>query len=135
MISHNEIFAIALFALATSATPGPVNVISPMFGARLGLANTVPYVMGATTIFVAFLVTIGTGIGFILEIVTPASIALGVIGSVYLIWLAIKIARADGRINIDSSDISRRMKVNIPGGGVRTRTSLARIAGMSGHEA
>ena len=52
----------ALFALVTSATPGPVNVISAMSGARFGPISSLPYVFGATTSFVAILLLVGLGL-------------------------------------------------------------------------
>lgn len=67
MIFSDAALPMALFALATSATPGPVNVLSAMSGARFGIWLSLPYVLGATTSFVAILVGLGMGLQAILN--------------------------------------------------------------------
>lgn len=87
--------AMALFAFTTSATPGPVNIIGAMSGARFGTAAALPFVTGATVIFVALLLLLGfgaiAGLGWIEALAMP----LTCFGSAYLLWLAWKIARSD----------------------------------------
>lgn len=91
----------ALFALATSATPGPVNVISAMTGATFGPTRSLPYVMGATASFVAILLLLGIGLRVILEWIEQFSLVLTLAGSVYMLWLAWRIAAARGDLNLD----------------------------------
>jgi threonine/homoserine/homoserine lactone efflux protein len=86
--------AMALFALAASATPGPVNFIGAMAGARFGGARVLPYVTGATVCFIALLAGLGagavTGAMWLGRFALPMTLA----GSAYLLWLAWKIARS-----------------------------------------
>ncbi len=97
------LFAMALFALTTSATPGPVNIIGAMSGAHYGLGASLAFVTGATVIFVALLLALGTGaiagIGWIEVLAKP----LTWIGAAYLIWLAWRIAGSDGPGQMESA--------------------------------
>lgn len=86
--SVETLAAMAGFALATSATPGPVNVICAMTGARAGTRRALPFVTGATVCFVALLLALGGGIlagtGWIDQLALPMTLA----GSGYLLWMA-----------------------------------------------
>lgn len=86
----------ALFALATSATPGPVNVLSAMSGARFGLWRSLPYVFGATTSFVGILIVLGLGFQAILGLIDSFSLALTLAGALYMLYLAWRIAMDSG---------------------------------------
>ena len=107
MTNFDSLLAMAMFAFTTSATPGPVNVISAMSGARYGFVPSLPYVIGATTSFCAILIAIGMGVSVVHHLVIQASLPLTILGSTYLIWLAIKIARADVHIDLDATEESR----------------------------
>lgn len=96
-----------LFALATSATPGPVNVISAMSGARFGTMRSLPYVLGATTSFVTILLIIGFGFQSMLDVVERVSVLLTLGGSAYMLYLAWKIAIDSGNLSFDDSEKQR----------------------------
>lgn len=97
----NILFPMALFALATSATPGPVNLISAMTGATFGPVRSLPYVMGATTSFVAILLLLGFGLRAVLERIEQFSLVLTLAGSGYMLWLAYRIAADRGDLNLN----------------------------------
>ena len=59
--SVTSMISMTMFALATSITPGPVNVVSLASGARFGVLKNIPYVLGATFGFVAVLALLGSG--------------------------------------------------------------------------
>ncbi|WP_180984189.1 LysE family translocator [Castellaniella caeni] len=82
------------FAFATSASPGPVNIVSAMSGARFGARKTIPYVFGATVGFITILAMAGVGLGAILVQLPWAEQALAVLGAIYMIYLAYRLARA-----------------------------------------
>jgi threonine/homoserine/homoserine lactone efflux protein len=107
MIFESNFLPMALFAFATSATPGPVNVISAMTGARFGTVRSLPYVLGATASFVAILLVLGFGFQSILNIVEQVSVLLTVCGSIYMLHLAWKIAADSGDLSF-AADEHRR---------------------------
>lgn len=96
-----------LFALATSATPGPVNVISAMIGARFGTMSSLPYVLGATTSFVVILLILGFGFHSMLDVVERFSMLLTLAGSAYMLYLAWKIAADSGDLSFDAGEQQR----------------------------
>lgn len=93
----------ALFALATSATPGPVNVLSAMSGARFGIWRSLPYVLGATTSFVTILIVLGLGLHAIIEWIERVSLALTIAGAGYMLYLAWRIAIDSGELSFEAS--------------------------------
>ncbi len=95
-MAGDGIVAMALFALATSATPGPVTVILAMSGARFGPVLSLPFAAGATIGFVAILLLTGAGLGALVDWIEGASLALTICGSAYLLYLAYRIARSSG---------------------------------------
>lgn len=92
------LLAMASFALAGSATPGPVNIIGAMTGTRYGTMRALPFVTGATVSFLTLLMICGTGLlvraGPILTVARPMTL----LGSAYLLWMAWGLARSDGAI-------------------------------------
>lgn len=86
--------AMCLFALAASATPGPVNFIGAMAGARFGGTRVLPYVTGATVCFILAFGTLGAGAVTGALWLERFSLPMALAGSAYLLWLAWKIARS-----------------------------------------
>lgn len=92
------VLSMAGFALATSASPGPVNVICAMCGARYGSVKSLRYVFGATLGFVALLILAGVGLAGLVGNNPLISKTLTVVGSAYMLYLAYQIARSAGEI-------------------------------------
>lgn len=96
MPPFETIIAMSGFALAASATPGPVNIIGAMTGARYGTARALAFVTGATASFLVLFLAFGAGMvagtGWILALARPMTL----IGSAYLLWMAWGLAHDDG---------------------------------------
>lgn len=82
------------FAFATSASPGPVNIVSAMSGARFGVLRTLPYVLGATFGFIAILLLVGLGLGTFVTRHPLLVKLLATAGASYMLLLAYRIAQA-----------------------------------------
>lgn len=95
------LLSMAGFALATSASPGPVNVICAMSGARYGSFRSLRYVLGATLGFVALLILAGIGFASVVGNNPIISKVLTLVGCLYMLYLAFKIASSDGEIGND----------------------------------
>lgn len=89
------IAGMAGYALATSASPGPVNIVAAMTGAQYGVSQSVPYVLGVTAGFVALLGIVGLGLGVVFQDQPWLRTAMAAAGGTYLIYLAITLARAE----------------------------------------
>lgn len=90
-MSADTLFALVLFAFATSITPGPNNMMLFASGVNFGFRRTVPHMLGIGAGFLSLLVGVGMGLGAVLHAYPPAFIALKVAGGLYLLWIAWKI--------------------------------------------
>ena len=82
------------FAVATSVTPGPNNVMIATSAANHGVRATMPHMLGVTFGFAAMLVIVGFGLATPLATHPEILTALHWVGAVWLLWLAVQIARA-----------------------------------------
>jgi threonine/homoserine/homoserine lactone efflux protein len=82
------------FALASSATPGPNNLMAMTSGANFGFVRTIPQVLGVSLGFVAMLLVVGAGLAGIFIRFPVARIILEVVSVGYLLFLAWRIASA-----------------------------------------
>ncbi len=79
---------LALFAFVASITPGPNNVMLTASGLRFGFARTIPHILGVTLGFLTLLALCAAGIGSLVLALPSLQLALKVVGSAYLLWLA-----------------------------------------------
>jgi len=86
----------ALFALATSASPGPVNIVAASSGINFGVLRTLPQVLGATLGFSSLLVAMGLGMRVLIAGYPMMHTLLKVLGGLFLAYLAWKLWRASG---------------------------------------
>lgn len=85
---------VAGFAFAMSASPGPVNIVSAMSGARFGAWRSFPYVLGATVGFVGILASVGAGLGVSVARYPALVRLMAVLGAAYMLVMAWRIAHA-----------------------------------------
>ncbi len=82
------------FVVAMSATPGPNNAMVTASGAVWGLRRTMPHVVGISIGFPLMVLTVALGAGELLRANPWAQEGLRWLGAAYMLWLAVKIARA-----------------------------------------
>ena len=85
---------LALFALATSLTPGPNNLMLLASGANFGFARTIPHMLGVALGFVFMAFLMGVGLARAFQTIPQLHTVLTVVSAAYLLWLAWKIANA-----------------------------------------
>lgn len=107
MIWAEAVIPMAAFAFATSATPGPVNVISAMSGARFGMMASLPFVLGATASFVAMLVLIGLGFQSVFHLIQTYARWIALMGAGYLLFLAFRIAADRTKVQLSGAHATR----------------------------
>ncbi|ASL43944.1 Cysteine/O-acetylserine efflux protein [Burkholderia sp. AD24] len=93
----------AAFALASSITPGPVNVVALSAGAQHGLAASMRHVTGATVGFTVLLLFIGLGLHELLARFPNLIAVVKWAGVGFLFYMAYKLAIDDGRLGADRS--------------------------------
>ncbi|MDR8730584.1 LysE family translocator [Burkholderia pseudomultivorans] len=94
--------SMAAFALASSITPGPVNIVALGAGARYGLAPSLRYAAGATLGFVALFLLIGLGLHAALAHWPALTTATRWSGIAFLLYMALRLALDDGRLPTDA---------------------------------
>jgi threonine/homoserine/homoserine lactone efflux protein len=83
--------ALALFAFASSITPGPNNMMLMASGANFGWKRTLPHWLGVVCGFTALLLATGFGLGALFVAFPVLHEILKWAGAAYLLWLAFKI--------------------------------------------
>ncbi|GGO88123.1 lysine transporter LysE [Marinobacterium nitratireducens] len=82
------------FAFSMSATPGPNNMMLTASGANYGFVRTLPHMLGISVGCMLLMSAVALGLGTLFEQWPAAQQALKLVGSLYLLWLAWKIASA-----------------------------------------
>jgi threonine/homoserine/homoserine lactone efflux protein len=94
---------LALFALASSITPGPNNLMLMASGANFGIVRTLPHWAGVCCGFVVLIVPVGLGLGAFVLDVPPVRMAFQLGCVAVLAWLGWKIASAGRPGNLEDS--------------------------------
>jgi len=98
--------ALTAFALVSSITPGPNNLLLMASGANFGFWRTIPHMLGVVLGFSLMLLLVGGGLMQVFDYYPVSRDILKTISIVYLTWLAYKISIA-ARPGQDSETTSR----------------------------
>lgn len=90
------IISIASFALASTMTPGPNNIMLLSSGLTFGYKRTIPHALGVNFGFPVMMLCVGLGVGKLFEVFPFIYIILKVAGISYLLWMAWHIANTKG---------------------------------------
>ncbi|WP_419735585.1 LysE family translocator [Pseudomonas sp. COR18] len=124
------LLSMAAFALASSITPGPVNIVALSAGAQFGLRASLRHVTGATVGFTLLLVLIGLGLHELLLRVPALTRGIQLGGVAFLLYMAWKLAMDDG--SLDAGQAGKRPTLTL--GAVmqwlNPKAWLACVAGM-----
>ncbi len=82
------------YAFATSATPGPNNMMLLASGANFGLRRSLPHMLGISAGHSFMVVVMGLGLAAALHAEPRVMLALKVASLAYVLWLAWKIANS-----------------------------------------
>ena len=93
-MDYDLLKALAAFALVTSLTPGPNNLMLMASGANFGFLRSIPHMLGIGVGFTVMIVIVGAGLAQVFDLYPVTRTALKVISVVYLLYLAWKIANA-----------------------------------------
>jgi len=98
----NQLLALAAFAFVGSITPGPNNALLLGSGIRFGFRRTAPHVAGTAVGMGVLVFAVAGGIGLVLLSVPGAELALKLVGSAYLLYLALRVlgSRGAGRTTV-----------------------------------
>jgi threonine/homoserine/homoserine lactone efflux protein len=91
-MSVTEVLALVTFAATGSGSPGPNNTLLLASGVRFGFRRTFPHVVGTAIGIGALVAAVAAGLGVALDTFPAARLLLRIIGSVYLLYMAFRLA-------------------------------------------
>ena|SRR6056300_266769 len=86
--------ALSVFALVSSITPGPNNLMLMASGANYGFRPTIPHMLGIGLGFMFMLFLVGIGLIGVFEAIPYSYETLKLVSILYLCWLAWRVANA-----------------------------------------
>lgn len=95
------LFAVALFAVSSSVTPGPNNIMVMTSGLNFGVKKSLPLLMGICVGFTVMLLLVGLGFSQLFDIFPNLHFIIKCVGVLYLLYLAYLIARSAGEVQSD----------------------------------
>jgi len=102
------LLALAGFSFVSAATPGPNNVLLWASGATFGFRRTVPHVLGTAVGIGAMALLVAAGLGALVTALPGLAAVMKIGGSLYLLYLAIQIARAG---SLQRADVARPLNL------------------------
>ncbi len=90
----DQIWALILFALIATGSPGGATALATASGARFGYRQSLPLILGIALSLALLVAVSGTSLAATLQSTPFLSSAIKAIGSAYLVWLALKIGLA-----------------------------------------
>ena len=127
----NILLSMAAFALASSISPGPVNIVALSSGAQHGFRASMRHVTGATVGFTLLLWLTGVGLHQLLAQAPAMMQATQLAGVVFLLWMAWKLARDDGTLDLDGSGQRPSLLAGAAMQWLNPKAWVAAVAGMS----
>jgi threonine/homoserine/homoserine lactone efflux protein len=88
MVWMPGLVALVTFAFVGSVSPGPNNTLLWASGMRFGFRRTTPHVLGTALGIGALVLGVAAGIGAVLDAEPQVDVALKVVGSAYLLYVA-----------------------------------------------
>jgi threonine/homoserine/homoserine lactone efflux protein len=82
------------FSIVSSITPGPNNVLLLASGSTFGFRRTAPHILGTAVGIGTMALAVGAGLGLLIASQPALGVAMRVVGSAYLLYLAASIARS-----------------------------------------
>ncbi len=93
-MTYELVTGLALFALVSSGTPGPNNMMLMASGANFGFRQSMPHMLGIAIGFTFMTFLVGLGLAGVFEQFPVLHTVLKVVSVAYMLFLAWKIANA-----------------------------------------
>lgn len=127
--------SMAAFALASSITPGPVNLVALGSALRYGFAASMRHVTGATFGFTLLLLLTGFGLRELLALLPGLTRFIQWAGVAFLLYLAYKLAVDDGRIGLRNAASGPSLMKGAAMQWLNPKAWVASVAGMGAYAA
>lgn len=100
-----EFTALLVLTSVASFTPGPNNTLSTALGANLGLKRSLRFVLAVPIGWGLLFSVCAGGVGAIVVAVPSLRFSIKLIGVLYLLWLAVKLARSGTMAQADTAQL------------------------------
>ncbi|WP_170415474.1 LysE family translocator [Ruegeria atlantica] len=90
----DQIWALVVFALVATGSPGGATTLATVSGARFGYGRSVPLIIGMALALAGLVAVSGVGLATTLQTAPVLELSVKAVGSIYLIWLAARIGLA-----------------------------------------
>jgi threonine/homoserine/homoserine lactone efflux protein len=131
----SALLSMAAFALASSISPGPVNVVALSAGAQHGFAASLRHVSGATVGFTLLLLLIGLGLHELLVHFPNLISIVKWAGVAFLLYMACKLALDDVQLGADKLSRGPSFAYGAALQWLNPKAWLASLAGMGAYAA
>jgi threonine/homoserine/homoserine lactone efflux protein len=84
---------LTLFVVVATVTPGGATTLATASGAHFGFRRSLPYMMGIAAGLASMGAAAAAGLGSVLLALPALQLGMKAAGSLYLVWLAVRIAR------------------------------------------
>ncbi|WCP69746.1 LysE family translocator [Vibrio tubiashii] len=88
------LLSVALFAISSSVTPGPNNIMVMTSGVNFGVKKSMPLLLGICVGFTIMLLLVGLGFGQLFNLFPQLDVVIKTLGTAYLLYLAWQIAQS-----------------------------------------
>lgn len=95
------IIPLLTFAVAACITPGPNNIMLTASGANFGFKRTIPHILGICFGLEFLMLVVALGFNILFSLYPQLQVLLKVAGSVYLLYLAWKIATSKKPVGLE----------------------------------
>src|SRR4051812_31285519 len=95
----NDLIPLLLFAVSTTFTPGPNNIMIMNSGMHFGIQKSLPHYFGICIGFPAMVLMVALGLGTIFTQYIWIKHGLKILGSIYMLYLAWQILRSTSKTN------------------------------------
>jgi threonine/homoserine/homoserine lactone efflux protein len=129
------LLSMAAFALASSISPGPVNIVALSAGAQYGLSASMRHVTGATVGFTLLLLLTGFGLHELLSHWPHLTKTIRWAGVAFLFFMAYKLATDDGRLKMGNTTKGPSFIYGAAMQWLNPKAWLASLAGMGAYAA
>ncbi|MFK7823460.1 MAG: LysE family translocator [Oligoflexales bacterium] len=83
------LFEIFIHSLVLCSIPGPINILSALFGKKKGLSNSLGFIAGASLGFSCLVITVGTGLVKAIDDYPQLINLLKYVGGLYIIFISV----------------------------------------------
>ena len=101
---HPELLSLCLFMFVTSCSPGPNNIVASHSGFNHGFKKTIPLMLGVIIGWTTMLTLMASGLIIIFKEYSFLQNIIKILGTIFLIYLAYKIAFSSTKNKEDKRD-------------------------------